>query len=182
MRSDGRPLMAFGGNAGSGARVRTYDCDDTGCTSGTLRNLTTVSYSGSVAMVIRGNGRPLIASTGLASSLGVHDCADALCVASTQTSFTSSALSPVGMTLRGDGRALIAYGVFVAAGVSDLRVLDCTDSSCTAGSSRNVAGSGGDFGTAVAMALRSDGRAVLAYYDGANDDLRLHICANPDCI
>jgi hypothetical protein len=128
-------------------------------------------------MVIRGNGRPLIASTGLASSLGVHDCADALCVASTLTSFTSGTTNPVDMTLRGDGRALIAHGVNVAAGASDLRVLDCSDSGCTAGSSRTVVGSG-DYGTVAAVALRSDGRPVLAYYDGANDDLRLHICAN----
>ncbi len=181
MRSDGRPLMAFGGNAGSGARVRTYDCNDTGCTSGTLRNLSTVSYSGSVAMAIRSNGRPLIASSGTASSLTVHDCADALCVASTPTSFTSSTTNPVGVSLRGDGRALIVHGAFVAAGVSDLRVLDCTNSGCTAGSSRNVVGSG-DFGTVAAMVLRSDERPVLAYYDAGNDDLRLHICANPECI
>ena len=84
------------------------------------------------------------------------------------------------MTLRSDGRALIAFGVSIAAGVSDLRVFDCTDASCTAGSGRNVLGSG-DFGRAATMALRSDGRAVLAHYDGANDDLRLHICANPEC-
>lgn len=180
MRGDGRPLMALGGNAGSGARVRTYDCNDTGCTSGTLRNLTAVSFTGSVAMAIRGNGRPLIATAGTASTLSVHDCADALCVASTVTSFTSGTTNPVDMTLRGDGRALIAHGVNVAAGASDLRVFDCSDSGCTAGSSRTLVGSG-DFGTAAAIALRSDGRAVLAHYDGANDDLRLHICANPEC-
>lgn len=180
MRSDGRPLMALGGNAGSGARVRTYDCNDTGCTSGTLRNLTAVTFSGSVTMAIRGNGRPLITSSGQASTLSVHDCADALCVASTPASFTSNTTSAVGMTLRGDGRAVIAFGANVAAGVSDLRVLDCTDSNCTAGSSRTVVGSG-DYGTAAAIALRSDGRPVLAFYDGTNDDLRLHICANPEC-
>ncbi len=180
MRSDGRPLMTFGGNAGSGARVRTYDCSDTGCTSGTLRNLTAVSYTATVAIAIRGNGRPLVASAGIGSSLGVHDCADALCVASTLSLLTSNTTNSVGMTLRSDGRALIAYGVSIASGVSDLRVFDCADSSCTAGSSRNVIGQG-DFGKAAAMALRSDGRAVLAYYDAGNDDLRLHICANPDC-
>jgi hypothetical protein len=31
------------------------------------------------------------------------------------------------------------------------------------------------------MALRDDARPVLAFYEGDNEDLRLQICANPDC-
>ena len=180
IRGDGRPLVALGGNAGSGARVRTFDCTDAACTSGTLRNLTTTSFSAAVAITLRGNGRPLVATAGVGSALGVHDCADAACATSTRVGFASGASNALGLVLRGDGRALIAHGINLAAGASDLRVFDCTDASCTAGSSRTAAG-GGDFGGAVAIALRGDGRPVIAYHDATNADLRLHVCANPDC-
>ena len=180
MRGDGRPLIALGGNAGAGTRVRVYDCADTGCTSGTLRNLTDLSSSSSVAIAIRSNALPLVATAGIASNLGVHDCTDAACAVSTRVSFASNTTNPVGMALRGDGRALIVHGIRIAAGTSDLRVLDCANSACAAGSSRSLVGAG-DFGTAAAMALRADGRPLVAYHDAIDDDLRLHICANPDC-
>jgi len=59
-------------------------------------------------------------------------------------------------------------------------VFDCANSGCSVGSSRTVVG-GGDFGTTVALALRGDGRPVLAFYDALNGDLRLRVCANPEC-
>jgi hypothetical protein len=178
MRADDRALIALGGNAGAGLPVRVYDCGNIGCTTGTSRNLTDMNFSGPVALAIRTNGRPLVASAGIASSLSVHDCADAVCVASTRAIFDSGTTNAVGMALRGDGRALIVFGM--AAGATDLRVLDCGNAGCSAGSSRSLV-AGGNFGTYAALALRDDGRPVIAHYDAANDDLRLRICANPDC-
>jgi len=178
MRADDRALIAMGGNAGAGIPVRVYDCSDTGCTTGTSRNLTDLTYATPVSLVIRGNGRPLVATTGLGGSLAVHDCADAVCIGSNRTIFDPGATNAVSMALRGDGRALIAFGM--AAGETDLRVFDCGNANCSAGSSRSVV-AGGDFADYAAMALRPDGRPVIAHYDAGNGDLRLHICANPEC-
>ena len=178
MRADGRALFAMGGNAGAGTTVRVYDCSDTGCTTGTSRSLTDLNYSTPVSLVIRGNGRPLVATAGIGSGLAVHDCADAVCIGGTRTNFDSGTTNAVGMALRGDGRALVVFGA--SSGATDLRVFDCGNAGCSAGSSRSLV-AGGNFGTYAALALRDDGRPVIAHFDAANDDLRLHICANPDC-
>ncbi len=178
MRADDRALIAMGGNAGAGLRVQVYDCSDTGCTTGTSRNLTDLTYATPVSLVIRGNGRPLVATAGLGGSLAVHDCADAVCIGSNRTIFDPGTTNAVSMALRGDGRALIAFGM--SAGETDLRVFDCGNANCSAGSSRSVV-AGGDFADYAAMALRPDGRPVIAHYDAGNGDLRLHICANPEC-
>lgn len=181
MRGDGRPLIALGGSAGPGSRIRTFDCADTACTSGTLRNLTTLSYAGSPGMVLRGNGQPLIATTGFAASLVVHDCADAACLSSSSTSYTYNPSTAIAVGLRPNGRLLVAHGDFLTDVGYLLRVFDCGNADCTNGSSRVLGGTGAN-GLWIAMALRDDARPVLAYYDGDNDDLRLLVCANPDCV
>jgi len=177
MRADDRALVALGGSGGSATRVRVYECSDLGCTTGTSRTLTAVSYSSPVSLVIRANGRPLVATAGVASSLLVHDCADAVCLGSTLSIVDSNTTNAIGMALRADGRALIVFGRFPG---SDVRVFDCGNAGCSAGSSRGLV-AGGNFGTYAAFAVRDDGRPVVAYYDSDNDDLRLKICANPDC-
>jgi hypothetical protein len=180
LRADGRPLIALGGSAGPGSRIRTFDCVDAACTSGTLRNLTTLSYAGPPAMVVRGNGRPLVVTTGIAASLVVHDCADAACVTSSGTSYTYATSAAVAAVLRPSGNLLIAHGDFVTDVGYQLNVFDCGNAGCTDGSSRVLGGNGAN-GSWIGMAVRDDGRPVLASYDGDNDDLRLQICANPDC-
>jgi hypothetical protein len=176
--ADGRALVAMGGNAGSGARMRVFECADLPCTTGTTRLLSTVDYAGGgLAMLVRTNGRPLIVVGGLAASLAVHDCADAACVTSSRTTLGNPVTNGLTAALRDDGRALLVFG---APGTVGVQVFDCAASTCATGSSRSLV-AGGNFGSFLAMALRGDGRPVVAYYDTDNDDLRLHICANPDC-
>jgi hypothetical protein len=182
IRADGRPLIALGGNAGSPVRVRLYDCVDIDCTSATGRTPPSGAFAGPVALVIRSDGRPLIATSGSTNDLGVSDCADAICSSNVQTTLTTGLTSnTIDMQLRSNGFPLIAYGDLLGAGQSDLRLFDCANTACSAGSIRTVVGNG-DFGSDIALALRADGRPVIAYYDALNDDLRLRVCANPECI
>ncbi len=182
IRTDGRPMMALGGNAGAGVRARLFDCVDVECTSGTVRTPPSAAYSGPVGLLIRGSDRPLLATAGSASNLAVSDCADAICSSNTQTVLTMGSTSDtIDMKLRSNGLPLILYGDVLGAGESDLRLFDCSNSSCSAGSIRTIV-TNGDFGKDAAFALRSDGRPVIAYYDSLNDDLRLRVCANPECI
>ena len=182
IRADGRPMIALGGSAGAGVRVRLFDCVDVDCSAATVRTPPSGAFAGPVALLIRNSGRPLIATTGIEGSLQMSDCADAICSTNVQTVLTTGRTSEtVDMKLRSNGFPLIAYGNILAADQSDLRLFDCANSSCSAGSIRTIV-SNGDFGTDVALALRSDGRPVIAYYDAFNDDLRLRICANPECI
>jgi hypothetical protein len=180
MRADGRPLIALGGSAGPGSRIRTFDCADAPCTTGTLRNLTTLSYAGPPAILLRSNGRPLIATTGFAASLVVHDCDDTACVSSSSTSYTYATSTAVAVGLRPNGRLLVAHGDFLTDVGYRLSVFDCANVGCTDGSGRVLGGNGAN-GSWIGMAMRDDGRPVLTYYDADNEDLRLLICADPDC-
>jgi hypothetical protein len=177
--ADGRALIAMGGNAGSGARLRVYECADLACSTGATRPLTDLSYAGGgVAIVIRGNGRPLVVAGGIAGSLAVHDCADAVCTSSSIVSLGNPTTNGLAVTLRADGRPLLVFG---APGANGLQLFDCGNTACSSGSTRSVV-AGGNFGSYVALALRDDGRSVIAHFDADNDDLRLHVCANPDCL
>jgi hypothetical protein len=128
-------------------------------------------------MLVRGNGRPLIIAGGVAGSLAVHDCADPTCLSSAVSNLGNATTNGLGATLRADGRPWIVFGAPAANGV---RMFDCSTAACTAGSSRSLV-TGGNFGAYVALAVREDGRPVVAYQDADNDDLRLYLCANPDC-
>lgn len=179
IRSDGRPLIAVGGNAGAGTLLRLVDCNDVACTSWATRALGAVSVA-FPALAIRADGRPLLASAGVGQQLTAYDCADVLCATHVRTFLAASPSAALSLKLRGNGFAMIANGRSIAADASDLRVFDCANSGCSSGSSRTVVGNG-DFGTYVALALRGDGRPVLAFYDALNGDLRLRVCANPEC-
>ncbi len=182
IRADGRPLIARGGNAGAASKVSVLDCIDAACLTSTNRVLIPNASRNPVSMVLRGDGRPLIAMTGL-GNLQIYDCADTVCSSTTLNPLDSAGASTpsVGLKLRSNGLALIAFGRAIAADDSTVRFFDCSNSGCATGSSRVVL-SGGDFGQTFALGLRSDGRPVLAFYDDVNQDLRLHICANPECI
>jgi hypothetical protein len=182
IRADGRPMVALGGSNGFGIRVRLFDCADVDCSAASLLSLPSGAVAEPVALLIRSSGRPLIATTGANSALSVSDCADAICSSNIQSVLTTGATSDtIDMKLRSNGFPLIAYGDLLAVGESDLRLFDCSNSSCSTGSTRTIV-SNGDFGTDIALALRSDGRPVIAYYDAFNEDLRLRVCANPECI
>lgn len=178
LRADGRALIALGGNAGAGTPVRVFECGDAGCTTGTQRALTNTSFNSFVSMIIRNTNRPLVAVAGLGSPLRVFDCSDTVCIGSSDVSYGTNTVGAVAISLRADDRALIVYGVPSPGG---LDLVDCSAPTCATGSSRNLA-TPGNFGVYAALAVRTDGRPVIAFYDGDNDDLRLRICANPDCL
>ena len=101
-------------------------------------------------------------------------------VSSSSTSYSYATSSAVAIGLRPSGRLLVAHGDFVTDVGYQLRVFDCGNAGCTDGSGRVLGGNGAN-GLWIGMAMRDEGRPVLAYYDGDNDDLRLQVCANPDC-
>ncbi|MBK9657514.1 MAG: hypothetical protein IPO66_19595 [Rhodanobacteraceae bacterium] len=179
VRSDGRPLIAVGGNAGSGTLLRLVDCNDAACTSWTARALGSVSVA-FPALAIRPDGRPLLASAGVGQQLTAYDCADIVCTTHARTFLASSPSAALSLKLGANGFAMIANGRSIAADASDLRVFDCANSGSSVGGSRTVVG-GGDFQYHCRACAARRRTSVLAFYDALNGDLRLRVCANPEC-
>jgi hypothetical protein len=79
--------------------------------------------------------------------------------------------------MRADLTPLIA---FYGSAESELRLYDC-NTTCSTGDASRSLDNYGTVGRHADIAVRSDGRPVIAHYDAGNSALKLHICANPDC-
>ena len=78
-----------------------------------------------------------------------------------------------------DSLPVVAYFV---AGSFDLKVAKCANAACTAGTSTlSTVDLPGSLGLHSSIAVGADGLPVIAYYNGANDDLRVAKCANAAC-
>ena len=79
------------------------------------------------------------------------------------------------VAVRNDGRPIIAYYDRTN---DDLRLYDCTSSSCASGSAR-VLDAGSSLDRQTAIAIRANGLPIVAY--GSINGLRLYDCSNTNC-
>lgn len=181
VRSDDRPLLAGGGNAGNAFSPRFYDCADADCTSGATRGTTGAQYQGVSGITLRDNDRAFLLSKPFGGSPVILSCNDANCtgVQDTQLAGCSPHFAS-DLAMRADDRAAVACAFTPQSGQYLLSFHDCSTGTCSSGSTRPVFGSS-RVGEAVALAVRSDDRPVIAYYDQANGDLGLYVCATPQC-
>ncbi|MCI1711249.1 MAG: hypothetical protein LKM32_00665 [Chiayiivirga sp.] len=166
LRSFGHPTHAL------------YDCNDANCSSGTLRSL--VQGIGSrfvLGLAVRSDNRPVVSSSDFSNGF-LHDCSDAGCSANLRRDFLSNeTFGQSALTLRADGRPLVFYN---QAGTGTLKLFDCNNTECSSGTARPVDQSQAFGDAQLAIALRADGRPVMAYPAGSGE-FRLLMCATPAC-
>jgi hypothetical protein len=178
----GLPVIAKGGFGGAGTPIFLIRCSDPGCVSTAISTFPN-EYGGLVDMVVRNTDRPLIAATSLGSpTVDIYDCTTPACSARNEYNISTELSDRVALELDGI-TPVIAFQRFVTASERHLRFHRCAAPTCSEGASRTLyAGPDESVGMKVALKVRSDGRPVIAHYDLANQDLLLHICANPDCL
>jgi len=91
-------------------------------------------------------------------------------------------LDGIALAIRPSLRPLVAYAEAGGVGDRDLRLYDCADASCSSGTARTLDGATDSAGQDVVIAIRPDGRPILAYHYGTSADLRLFDCADVDCL
>lgn len=175
IRPNGSPVFAlrpFGGPGG------LYDCDDSTCSSGSVRSYATSGNRWVNSVAVRANNRPVLLNYE-STSHSLRDCGDAACTTATTISLDPSVAFSIlsqRVTLRPDGRPLVAYGL----GGGSIRIFDCANTGCTSGTARTLdATSGQDVEEEIGVAVRSDGRPVLVY-QGASG-MQLLSCKQPNC-
>ncbi len=173
IRPNGSPMIALRDYFGGGHGL--YDCNDATCSSGTIRGLGSgSSIRFMLGLGIRGDNRAIVVNSGPV----MHDCADASCSSNVARPFdTGEFVTASAAAVRSDGRPLLAYGT----SYGGVKLFDCADAACTSGTVRvidQVAGSFSD--QEIAMALRADGRAVIAYPVGFGG-VRLLLCQSATC-
>jgi hypothetical protein len=176
IRPNGSPVLAL--RSFGHPTHALYDCNNATCTSGTLRNLASGIGSRFVlGLAVRSDNRPVVSNSDFSNGF-LHDCSDAACSANTRRDFLSNeTFGQSTLTLRADGRPLVAY---LQAGTATLKLFDCNNAECSSGTSRPIDQTQAFGDAQIALALRSDGRPVLAYPAG-NSEYRLLMCATAAC-
>lgn len=115
VRSDGRPLIVFGGTGFpvfpevfSG--VVLFDCVDSMCTNGSLRQtpLTEERLFSDPKIVLRSDGRPLI-TVQTSRGLVLLNCADSLCSDATQVPIYPNGTSNAAVAIGSQDQVMLAY-------------------------------------------------------------------------
>lgn len=154
---------------------------------GTLRTVESyVSDDNSAAwpiLGIRHNGLPLIAYHDARlgqQNLNVLDCTTPDCTTALRRVLTTENRIGlfVSMAIRQDGTPLIAHLDLTD---HDLEVFDCHDPACATGQNRVIDYSTGHYGFDTSMAIRADGRPIIAYWHSDFQDLRVFDCADTAC-
>jgi hypothetical protein len=190
--SDGRPIMAW---QSSLSNVRFARCTSVSCA--TTINPTTLADEAndlgrSVALAVGGTGFPVVAfSDDDDGLLRIAACADLDCTAapSVGTVYDSAGtVEEISMAINGNGRPVIAF-YERGAGPTRLLVASCAALDCTGARVVTVIGEGGNRGGSPAgttdIAIGSDGRPVIAYYQSEDNQvgsrLMLARCSRPNC-
>jgi hypothetical protein len=164
--------------------LKVAKCINTACTG--TPGITTVDSSVNVgqftSIKVAANGNPIISYYDNANGdLKVAACANPGCTGTATTTAVDTA-GNVGeyssLAIGTDGLAIIADYDFVN---KDLRVTHCVNSTCTGVSISTTIDSTGDVGQWASMGISPSGLPVIAYFDGANGDLKFAACGTIDC-
>ncbi len=189
------------GLPGDGGACPRTDCDDThpmvreSCASGpaaaaawgTIRPVDdrVADDDGDVtpAAAIGADGLPLIVyhdDRAAARDLVLLRCTTPDCSAAHRRVLVSDDFSGMypAIQVRPDGRPIIVHFDRVD---DDLEIYDCHDPGCASGERRIIDYNTGFYGLATSLALRLDGRPIVAYWNSVGLDLNAYDCADAAC-
>jgi hypothetical protein len=113
--------------------------------------------------------------------LRIVHCRDAACTTNDPPR-TLDATGDVGsytsITIGSDGLPVVSYRDVTN---TDLKLVHCTNTACTANDTPRTVDAGGDVGEYTSITIGADGFPVISYHDSANRDLMLVHCTNVAC-
>ncbi len=182
---DGLPIISYADWANNDLKVA--HCGNTSCSSGNV--LTTVDNSFDVgrgsSLAIGQDGLPLISYNDRGNhATKILHCGNSACTAGNQISTADEN--------NGLGETSIAIGVLMpivtyfnnASSDRNLHVLSCILPTCTGGTLnfiRGVVDSSGDTGSHNSVAIGTDSRGIIAYFDAISEDLKVAHCGSENC-
>ncbi len=188
--SDGLPVISYLDTSGGidFAILKMLKCGNTSCSSG--NSSVTVDSSGYVnSVVIGSDDLPIIAYLGTSSALKIAHCGNSACSSGNTTTTLDSTLGTWGegfgspaarlmMVKPGDGLPVISYWDGTN---DDLKIIKCGNTACSSGNVTSRLDSSGSVGKTSGIAVTTDYRPVVAYYDGTFGDLKVLRCGIVAC-
>jgi hypothetical protein len=161
VRPDGRPIIAYWHS--DFQDLRLYDCADSACSSGTIRDLDVEGQTGYAPSIIIGkDGFPMIGYGNRdTQSARLFDCENASCTAASLSTLAISAytLPTFSMASQPDGNPVI---VLANTTTNALTLLRCTVPDCSVTSASTLHVSGGSLMSA-SIAYLPDGNPFIVY-------------------
>jgi hypothetical protein len=178
--ADGLPVIAY--NDTTKARLRVAKYGNASCTL--LVNATTTAQAaadfvgGSIA--IGSDSLPILVHHD--GAMTVVKCGNSACSAGN----TVTAVTLAGFDLGDDTSVAIGADGFPIISVhnltnGDLQVVKCSNHSCSTNSVATADAGANNTGASSTIAIGTDGRPVIAYYDVTNGDLVVAKCGNISC-
>jgi hypothetical protein len=182
IRSDGRPVIAYGISVSGIAQVRLRVCNQPSClTSAIVPVDTSGAYGGGgVSLALRADGVPLVGFQTAPDDMRLYICSDPAC-----SSGQSRLIEAAGSTghypaviWRANGNPMASY---LNTTNGEARLYLCNGGDCASGTTR-ILGTSAALGS-TRIVERSDGRPLMAWHQvsGGGVAPRLYDCADADC-
>jgi len=159
--------------------LKVAHCGNISCSDG--NTITTVDSTDDVgqhtSIAIGTDGNPVISYFGLTNDeLKVAHCGNTLCSSGNTITTVDSALigeTGTSIAIGTDGNPVISYHDLTN---DELKVAHCGNISCSDGNTITVVDStDDDVGQFTSIAIGSDNKPVISYFDDTNDDLKVAV-------
>lgn len=185
--ANGYPVISFFDFTASAMKV--MHCNNANCSGINPVNTPDILSRRASSIAIDASGNPVIASAGQSDQgLRLVHCGDANCSANNSTTSPDFPAFPFNADVRGVSLVLDNAGYpvvsFYRADKNQLKLLHCGDANCAGpGNSVVVLDPGAQAGDhrATSVTLDAIGNPVIAYWDTANQALKVLHCGNANC-
>lgn len=179
VRPSGKPLIAYWESLNRDLKV--FDCDNSDCSSGTVRPLDTLGDVGRFPSIALGSDNlPIISYRDFDNGLKIFKCSNLSCSSGSDTLAQGTATGQgnySSIAIQQNGFPIIALW---DASVSGLSVYECTSLSCSEGVFRPL-DTGNNSGQWASIVIRENGNPLIAHNTAGFGDLRVYDCSSPNC-
>ena len=180
---DGLPVISYFDEVAESLKVAK--CANSACTAATVTAVSASIFPFAVrtSIAVGQDGLPMISYVDGAGGLNVARCETSACTGAATISTVDDPANAVGfdtaIAIGADGFPVISYLDGTAA---TLKVAKCANSACTGVATvTTVDDPANAVGAFSSIAISSDGRPVISYYDFTAKALKVASCGNPQC-
>ncbi len=165
--------------------LKVLHCGDPNCSGGNVITSPDTTGTAGTSLVLDGSGNPVVSYRDLTNydlkvlHCGDPDCSSGNVIASPDTEVDID--RDTSLVLDGNGNPVVSYRDNTNLTNGGLKLLHCGDANCSSGNVITSPNTIGDVGRHTSLALDANGNPVVSYRDGANLDLLVLHCGDPNC-